>query len=210
MNTDMMLLVLSIFTLFLQIHPQHSTQNSFTTTTATDTQNSTQNSSTTTNATDTRTSLTAESSSYLGNTTDSIADWDYVIETATTLNPLNVLWSITEVFNTSTPKTAVHGALIRLMIVVTSGGVFLSGLMGVWCCFVSKKRSKLERTAGDSCSSGSEEIYSFITYEPDTSQPTGFDDVYTMVIYSTSTWQSQITEDLILKSYTGEKKYHLY
>ncbi|XP_065097008.1 uncharacterized protein [Paramisgurnus dabryanus] len=64
-------------------------------------------------------------------------------KTATPLKPLNVSWSTTEGLNTST-QTAGLGAQIRLlMVIVTSGGVFLSGLMGVCLiCFIRQKPLK--------------------------------------------------------------------
>ncbi|XP_073732533.1 uncharacterized protein [Misgurnus anguillicaudatus] len=119
---------------FLPVQNHKVTQHQTPNTTQGSTTYSTQTFST---ATVTQTSLTAESSSCLGNTTNCSS------ETATPLNPVNVSRSTTEVLNTST-QTAGFGAQIwLLMVIVTSGGVFLSGLMGVCLiCFIRQKPLK--------------------------------------------------------------------
>ncbi|XP_065097010.2 uncharacterized protein [Paramisgurnus dabryanus] len=62
--------------------------------------------------------------------------------------------------------------------------IVLTGLICL-CGFACKKRSKRQRTAGDSRASGPADIYSLITSVPDTSKPTdskpGLSDTYSLI-----------------------------
>ncbi|XP_073732343.1 uncharacterized protein [Misgurnus anguillicaudatus] len=61
--------------------------------------------------------------------------------------------------------------LLIMLLAVLCSVIVLTGLICL-CGFACKKRSKRQRTAGDTRASGPADIYSLITSVPDTSQPT--------------------------------------
>nr|XP_055040671.1 uncharacterized protein LOC129427910 isoform X2 [Misgurnus anguillicaudatus] len=72
----------------------------------------------------------------------------------------------------ATPKAKEKRMLLIMLLAVACSVIVLTGLICLCGC-ACKKRSKRQRTAGDTRASGPADIYSLITSVPDTSQPTG-------------------------------------